>query len=518
MIDPSIALQIHPMQIENPAEAAGKVMNLLALKRQIEMQPIQMQAAQENLKASQMENQQRQQSITDDQKARDFFSKNPNATPEDMITALGPKVAHPIIESIYKSQEAKLKTAGEKLDVMGRIAGSIKDEPSYHQGLDQAMQAGVLSPDDAVSLHRAGYTPQTAALIQQKATEGMKAKEQLDANLAQLKDKREALTSQQTTELQPFKVAEAKAKQEQVDRENVARQHPDDPAAQAAAMDAKDRVAKAQRDTELAQQLRHNLSTESTAKVMAGVAQGRLDQEKLINGMKYGPGTQEYWVQQISENPDSIKEMPAELRSSVGQAFSKKTGLPLPTALSGQTQQQETAARNALDSISAVQQILKNPNIQKQLGPIMGRLQNVEERVGTATGLSPEDERQAQELRTRMRYLVFQEGRAVLGGRLPTQLMTQLEASSPNVKMDPNMLAGSMDAVGKNAESIMDNADRQRFGGKMRPRSMRQTGPSLPQGGGKVIDTATAQQFYQAAGNDPAKARQMAADAGWKIQ
>jgi hypothetical protein len=43
-------------------------------------------------------------------------------------------------------------------------------------------------------------------------------------------------------------------------------------------------------------------------------------------------------------------------------------------------------------------------------------------------------------------------------------------------------------------------------------------GGALPQGGGKVIDKATVQQFYQAAGNDPAKARKMATDAGWKLQ
>jgi len=40
---------------------------------------------------------------------------------------------------------------------------------------------------------------------------------------------------------------------------------------------------------------------------------------------------------------------------------------------------------------------------------------------------------------------------------------------------------------------------------------------ALPQGGGKVLDKATAQQFYQAAGNDPDKARALAAKNGWQI-
>ena len=40
----------------------------------------------------------------------------------------------------------------------------------------------------------------------------------------------------------------------------------------------------------------------------------------------------------------------------------------------------------------------------------------------------------------------------------------------------------------------------------------------LPQGGGKPLDGATARQFYQAAGGDPAKARELARQSGWKVQ
>jgi hypothetical protein len=43
------------------------------------------------------------------------------------------------------------------------------------------------------------------------------------------------------------------------------------------------------------------------------------------------------------------------------------------------------------------------------------------------------------------------------------------------------------------------------------------TSGALPQGGGKVIDKDTAMQFYQAAGNDPAKARALAIQNGWQV-
>jgi hypothetical protein len=43
-------------------------------------------------------------------------------------------------------------------------------------------------------------------------------------------------------------------------------------------------------------------------------------------------------------------------------------------------------------------------------------------------------------------------------------------------------------------------------------------GGSLPKGNGQVIDSGTAKQFYQAAGGDPAKAREMAISNGWRVK
>jgi hypothetical protein len=46
----------------------------------------------------------------------------------------------------------------------------------------------------------------------------------------------------------------------------------------------------------------------------------------------------------------------------------------------------------------------------------------------------------------------------------------------------------------------------------------RQAGAPLPAGGGRVMDKATAQKFYDAARGDPAKARALAAQYNWKLQ
>jgi hypothetical protein len=237
----------------------------------------------------------------------------------------------------------------------------------------------------------------------------------------------------------------------------------------------------------------NHLADQSLRQLEVAISAGRLKQEQMVNGMKYGPGTTEYWAQQLQDNPDSIKEMPPELRSSVGQMFKNKTGLPLPTALSNTGQTQETAARNALDGVSFIRQALQNPEIRKQVGPILGRLGDAEQAYGSAVGLSPEAAKLAQELRTRMRYFVFQEGKAVLGGRLPQQLMGEMEKSSANVHMDPSMLEGALSGAEGNANSILDNNDRQRFGGKMRPRSMR----GMSEGNSAAPAAQPAQGGYQ---------------------
>jgi hypothetical protein len=126
-----------------------------------------------------------------------------------------------------------------------------------------------------------------------------------------------------------------------------------------------------------------------------------------------------------------------------------------------------------MDALKQVNEAIQDPEIQSRLGPILGRLGNAEQAVGTAAGLSPAAEAKAQQIRTNMRYLVFQEGKALLGGRLPKNMMESLEASSPNVKMDAGTLQGALAGVQDAAMRSLDTADQQRFGGKMRSREDR---------------------------------------------
>lgn len=582
-----VALDIKPPQSQSPLEILSQMQQIKAGQQQLQTQQMQQQEMQMNLSQRQAINQAYQQAFTPQP---DGSMQLDDTKLTSALATAGHGEAIPGImenltkyrQSLSSLQETNQKVTAAEADAAGNLGATVKAanndptlfhtlltdainrkiiQPAHYAPLDQMLQQSLQQdPTGAQARGLVGqFTDQMIAGSpkQQELATAKTAAEARNttAQTGQTKETREAGQQQFQNAVSdlganpPQSAAEYQARigklppavatrilaavpASQYDPANsgpVLQKLGMTPDQQAITQNASATLAETvKRD---AQTQQHSLADESIRRITAGVEQGRLAQEQLVNGLKYGPGTTEYWVKQLQDNPDSVKEMPPELRSTVGQGFRAATGLPLPTPVSQTGQTQETAARNALDGAAYIKQALQNPEIRSQLGPIMGRLGNAEQSVGTAVGLSPEAAQLAQELRTRMRYFVFQEGKAVLGGRLPQQLMSAMEQSSASVKMDPNLLLGAVNGAVNNAQSILDNNDKQRFGGQMRPRSMRMgnigaptssqapaaSGP-LPQGAGKVIDQATALQFYKAAGNDPAKARQLATQNGWKVQ
>lgn len=461
-LDPRIALGVESPRFADPLEQFAKAQGARNMITQGQLQ-------QQNLQQGTLALQEQQRQLTEAQKLRELFASEPDiekALPKVMAINHNTGIAMQkgLLEAKKQRGEMEktaIETGIKKAERLGSLAGTVTDESTAHQAIATALGEGLITPQHADAIFAQPWNPQTLKTIQGFGAQALSAKDQLQAKLDADKAKREADEA-------AARLPGIKADADQKVKTNAGTNQ--------IGMTAEDQAQQTGQAITRAEQHRHNLTDESTAKLNAAVAGGRLAQEKLVNGMKYGPGTTDYWVKQLQDNPDSIKEMPPELRSSVGQGFSKATGLPLPTAAGAAAQTQETAARNALDGIDFVTKALENPEVRKQIGPIMGRLSNVEEAVGSAVGLSPEAEKLAQELRTRMRYLVLQEGKAIMGGRLPQQLMGEFEKSSANIKMDPDMLRGALGGAKNNAMSVIDNVDRQRFGGKMRPRSMR-SGP-----------------------------------------
>lgn len=180
--------------------------------------------------------------------------------------------------------------------------------------------------------------------------------------------------------------------------------------------------------------------------------------------MEFGGDAVKGWAKQIADNPDTANQVPPALRTAVMQRFTADTGLPYPKPLAGTAVDTERASRNALDAVQQIKDALADPEIQSRVGPILGRLGNAEQTAGAAIGLSPAAEAKAQQLRTNMRYLVFQEGKALMGGRIPQNLMQQLEQSSPSVKMDAGTLNGALAGVTDAANRNLDQTFKQRFG------------------------------------------------------
>lgn len=112
----------------------------------------------------------------------------------------------------------------------------------------------------------------------------------------------------------------------------------------------------------------------------------------------------------------------------------------------------------------------------------------------------------------------------VHSGRLGPFLMENMQGLASAGKMDGATLKASFNAE-KNyvGDRAMDpnppNYDFSKTGqGSAAPnKSATGNATKLPQGGGRVIDRDTAMRFYQTAGNDPAKAKQLAIQNGWKV-
>lgn len=320
-IDPNIALQGKPVQFDG-AGITNALQHGLALRMQQEQHAQQMQLGAQQLQAGQQEFALRDQAMKDDQNSRDFFATNPNASPEEMIARLGPKVATPIIKTRYEAEEARLKTGREKSQQFGQIAASIKDESSFHQGIEAAASRGLIDRNTANQFHSEPWNEQTAAQIQQLGQQSMSAVEQHDAILKDNKERFDALMRPAQLEKEQNEArktgTEADSLQVQKDASmlaNAARQGPGALAAglqqlsQAGRVEPFMRVSANSKPEDIlalgltpdqqvttAQTAAHNTATEANEKrlreIAAGnlsVAQGRLKIEQDTHNQTYGP-------------------------------------------------------------------------------------------------------------------------------------------------------------------------------------------------------------------------------------
>jgi hypothetical protein len=107
----------------------------------------------------------------------------------------------------------------------------------------------------------------------------------------------------------------------------------------------------------------------------------------------------------------------------------------------------------------------------------------------------------------------------VHSGRLGPFLMENMQGLASAKKMDATTLRSAFNSEKDYVQDrALDPAPPNYNATAATSGNATKTGATaLPQGGGKVIDKNTAMQFYQAAGNDPDKARTLALKNGWQI-
>lgn len=380
--------------------------------------------------------------------------------------------------------ELQLKNQASSLDLATRAFGGAKDQASWDHAIGAAHGLGIDTEKLGIP---AVYSPEAQTQVLQY---GMSIKDQLAAKAAALTAAARGKTADVAADKlsderieRALSAAAGATNQDELDalRSQAIRAGaspaqvgsiPTQFSPEAMTAYGRARLTPEQR-TQADQAALNARNLEADRKVTQQQAADRLKVEQQNAGinakkfaLEFGGDAVKGWAKQVADNPDTANQVPPGLRTSVMQAFTAQTGLPFPKPLTGNAVEQERASRNALDAVAQVKAALADPEIQKRIGPILGRLGSAEQAAGTAIGLTPEQEAKAQQLRTNMRYLVFQEGKALLGGRMPQQLMESLEKSSPNVAMDAGTLNGALAGVTDAAGRNLDQTYKQRFGEK----------------------------------------------------
>lgn len=534
--DPNISLQVKPMEAYDPIAQYAKIQgvrNMIAQNGLIQQEAQQNQA---KAQREQQQYDQGQRDLQAQQTEGQLMADNTTQGPDGSTQVNHQAVVKGLAQAGFGQQAATYKTRVQLPDQKQQIEDqknkltNVKDQVALASNAAQALMSvpddqlpaeydrtvqdltdkGVVKqgqlPPSAQILQSAGGNP--AALrqfVQQQASKGIAAQQQLEIHQKELD------YAQEKTEFQ-YQVAKdapdtfkkwlqaaapvfAKADSDLAwaDAQKTLMQQPGMTHSLLQAMvgtfgqygpGAAQRASALGMTTEqqaaTAETARKNRADEANQAIQRGINQQRANAESLKATTEAKKFAQEFggdavkgWAASLAQNPDAAASVPPALRNAVQQQFQQNTGLPFPKPLTGQAVDQERSARSVMDTLRQINEDAQDPEIQSRIGPILGRLGNAEQATGAAVGLSPSAEAKAQRLRTNMRYMVFGEGKALMGGRLPQNLMSALESSSPSVKMDGPTLNGAMSGVQDAAMRALDTADQQRFGGKMRSREAR---------------------------------------------
>jgi hypothetical protein len=485
--NPDVALNVQPVQspaAQTPAQTISQLMSMRGQQAEIALRNAQLQQTAANTADTQAQAAARQRDLADQNTIQQAL-QNPDTaravaswdgtSPFPLAGKISPAAQMNMQSNIIALQKNKLAlTSDQRTDFAARHAqiGTTLQGLMYNAdgtpradadiaadapgAMSELVKDGFLKPENAPQTPITGFKDAQKYAVQNSFESGLNEHAQAAAANAQ-KIKTDAATeTMNQAHAGQFDADAAKLIQ---DKQNTAAALP---SVQAKAQnDAADATFKASHGGLSAEEIQQN----ATARITANAAA----QNAAINAKKFavefGGDAVKGWAAQVAANPDTANAVPPALKTAVMTQFSKdNNGLPFPKPLTGTAVDQERAAGTVLARIPRIQQLMNDPEIANSLGPILGRLGDLSQTVGTATGLSDSAAAKAQELRTLLNYTVMGEGKALLGGRLPQQMMQQLQTTSVKNTMDPALARGAMTAMAGAANDVLDSNYKQRYG------------------------------------------------------
>jgi hypothetical protein len=192
-------------------EAYGRAVSFKALLDRNKLNEIQFQEHEQKLR-------ERKQDEADDEVVRQAFEEVKGdlyKLPEKVAGKVSQKRQLAIIKTVDDSRKenlalgkAGIENAKAKAELLGSIAASVTDEPSYLRGIDSAVQKQLITPEQAEQWRAKGWNEQTQAAIGQIAKQAMTA---VQIHEAGIKD----LESSQKTEKHQAEMPGVKAKSDE---------------------------------------------------------------------------------------------------------------------------------------------------------------------------------------------------------------------------------------------------------------------------------------------------------------
>lgn len=484
-LDPSIALQVKPLQIPDPLESYGKALQLKNLMNQNAAFGQQQQLAAEQLHGAQLENQVRQQGVTDDAAARKLFAQ-PGGMPQDsqILSTLGPVHGAAVVKSLREAdkarvdlQESKGKVAAQEADYAGSLAAGVKAAGNSPDALMIAIQHA----------HANGYEQQAQQLQQLLLPENQGHIGAVMDRIIAGSPKQVELASAAATAASHVSQAKTAADKFQAEKDLIAAntKKAQDEAAGKAPIQPAQQATIDQAKAVAVETAKRDAATQAHQVGTLGVEQAKNARDQQIYNQTYGAGANQALV--------GVEPKLRVQATAAAQKAADEHGKAAAAQADLQTFIDD--AKNGNKTAHAFLNAEGVLTLNTARGTVRVNRQEMEAYAGAGSLWD---------------QAVGKVGKLTSGQSIPPEVLKSIEELHAHIAGNADdTYNAKLSSINQNYHSNFQAAPKRASTG---------AAPALPTGGGKTIDAATAKQFYDAAGRDPRKAQALAEQNGWKVQ